>query len=333
MYSKNLLVAVLTLTMGLAISPVTGQQRRDQAEKAEGGRAQARRKADQPDQQKAPSEFDAEKAKEVSDAIRASMEQLKIECRSRETEHLLVFSDLDDETLDRMAELAESSFRVASRLLKIEDPIPLFPHKLPVVVVRQRDHFQKLYCNFFQTDQEPRTSVVWRHTGDDPLLLVSNLPDERARIPVFSGNWSQWTACWVATALLQREFCPDPEQLRIRPWVNDGFGRYCCLLAQDNPQVIDEYRKLFRFHYLSQDSMFDFDPHRGNRKWYEVHAVSVVEYLLVGPNPEGFANYIDACRGQEEVDDMTPLHRLGWRENQMQPDWLAFARTGELKRN
>lgn len=256
---------------------------------------------------------------------------LKLDMQIAETEHLLVFSDLEKSETDSIAALADKAFLSACRLLKIEDSKKLFPNKVVVVVLNKDEYFERVQQAIFESPLTTSRSVLWRTEGELPCLLVSNFPAYKFRTPGFSGNWSQFTARFVGTLVLLQRYPTDATHSRVPVWARNGFGLYASLLAQDSPQVTQSYRDLFRERLQDKVKLFDFST--GTKEFYNYHVASVVEYLYSDSESDRFDQLLQALQRQKVVHDdrvfMDLPTELEWNPVAMEREWRFFAKTGK----
>jgi hypothetical protein len=279
----------------------------------------------------AKTEFDPARIEAAKQHFTALLKGLKLNMELVETEHLLVFTDLEKTQADAIAGLADKAFLTACRLLKIEDTKKLFPNKLAVVVLEKDRFYEPLQQAMFETPLTSSRSVLWRTEGEMPCLLVSNLPAYDFRTPGFSANWSQFTARFIGTVVLLQRYPTDTTHSRLPVWARNGFGVYASLLAQDSPETTQAYRALFRERLQDKVKIFDFTS--GSKEFYNFHVTSVVEYLFSDSESARFDALIQVLRKQKVVhDDRVFLDlptELGWDRVVMEREWRYFAKTGK----
>ncbi len=276
-------------------------------------------------------DFDPVRVEAAKNEIQKNLNGVKLQMELKETEHLLVFTDLGSEATDSVASLAEKAFVSSCRLLKIDDTKALFPTKLSVVVLAKDQFYDSLQRQIFQTSFTASRSVLWRTEGEGPCLLVSNLPSSAFRTPGFSETWTQWTARFLGTVVLLKNFPEDATHSRLPVWIRDGFGLYASLVAQDDPNVVRSYRTLIRDRMQDKVKMFDFSS--GSREFYNFHVASVVEYLLSVPEPGEFEAFVSLLQKQKVVrDDRVSVDlqsELGWDREHLERHWRYYAKTGK----
>jgi hypothetical protein len=279
----------------------------------------------------AKTEFDPARVDAAKQHFAALLKGLKLNMELVETEHLLVFTDLEKAQADTIAGLSDKAFLTACRLLKIEDTKKLFPNKLAVVVLEKDRFYEPLQQAMFETPLTSSRSVLWRTEGEMPCLLVSNLPAYDFRTPGFSANWSQFTARFIGTVVLLQRYPTDTTHSRLPVWARNGFGVYASLLAQDSPETTQAYRALFRERLQDKVKIFDFTS--GSKEFYNFHVTSVVEYLFSDSDSARFDALIQVLRKQKVVhDDRVFLDlptELGWDRVVMEREWRYFAKTGK----
>jgi hypothetical protein len=276
-------------------------------------------------------DFDPVRVEAAKSEIQGNLNVVKIKMELKETEHLLVFTDLGSEATDSVAGLAEKAFVSSCRLLKIDDTKAFFPTKFAVVVLEKDQFYDSLQRQIFQTSSTASRSVLWRTEGESPCLLISNFPSSAFRTPGFNGNWTQWTARFLGTVVLLKKFPDDATHSRLPVWIRDGFGLYASLAAQDDPDVIGTYRTQIRERMQDKVKMFDFSS--GSREFYNFHVASVVEYLLSVPEPGEFEAFVSLLQKQKVVRDervsLDLQSELGWDRELLERDWRYFAKTGK----
>jgi hypothetical protein len=99
----------------------------------------------------AKTEYDPARVEAAKQHFAALLKGLKLNMELVETEHLLVFTDLDKIQADTIAGLADKAFLTAGRLLKIEDTKKLFPNKLAVVVLEKDRFYEPLQQAMFES--------------------------------------------------------------------------------------------------------------------------------------------------------------------------------------
>jgi hypothetical protein len=276
-------------------------------------------------------EFDPQRVDEAKNHFNKALQDLKLNMVLSETEHLLVFTDLEKTEADSIAGLAEKTFLASCRLLKIEAPKTLFPTKLAILVLEKDQYFEPLQRAIFETPLTASRSVLWRTEGELPCVLVSSLPSYKFRTPGFSANWTQFTARFIGTLVLLRQYPVDATHSRLPVWIRNGFGLYASLVAQDDPELTRAYRSLFRDRLQDKVKIFDFSS--GSQEFYNFHVTSVVEYLLAGGEANRFEALLQKLQKREVVrDDRLTLDvsmELEWDLAGMQLEWRYFAKTGK----
>lgn len=256
---------------------------------------------------------------------------LKLQMDVAETEHLIVFADLGEEETKGIAELSEEALLASCTLLKIDNPKTLFSTKLVVLVLEKDRFFEPLQRAVFETSLTASRNVLWRVDGDRPCVLVSTLPSPEFRTPGFSENWRQYTARFMGTVVLLRHFPADATHSRLPVWIRNGFGLYASLLAQDDRELTQVYRKLFRQRLTERTKMFDFSS--GPEEFYNFHVASLVEYLFSYHDPSRFEPMIEALRKQRVVRDerlgVDVMMEFGWDRNEIEREWRFFSITGK----
>ena len=309
----NLFCWLILLGGGIATETIVAQQQLDQK------RLVRPQQADPPKPEQDPA--DVARIETIKTEFTDALQQLKLVVRHAETEHLLVFTDLEQEEANKIAELSEKAFVTAARYLRADDIKALFPSKLPIVVLHNSHLFENLQRKIFNTPFTSNSYVLWRIDGDNPCLLVSEIPSSPFRISGFNENWSQHTARWMGTLMLLRKYPADEKNLRQPAWIRNGLGLFASLVAQDDPALIRSYRRLFSERLTSRSRVFDCSS--GKRDFHLLHATSLVEYLIAG-DPDRFLAVIEACRSEKVVDDdslnLNIQIELGFKSQTMDPE-------------
>jgi hypothetical protein len=281
--------------------------------------------------QQTEGQWDADGIEKAKRHFEKKLLELKLRMDMAESEHLIVFSDLGLEETKAIAELSEKAWLISCRLLKLDNPKTLFPTKFVVLVLEKDQFFDSLQRAVFETSLTASRTVLWRLDGDNPSILISNLPSHASRTSGFSENWRQFSARFMGTVILLQHYPANADHCRLPVWVRNGFGLYASLLAQDDPALTAAYRKLFRSRLTDRTKMADFSS--GPDDFYNFHVASLVEYLISYHDPSRFEPMIEALRKQRVVRDeslgVDVMLEFGWDRREIEREWRFYAITGK----
>jgi hypothetical protein len=244
-----------------------------------------------------------------------------------ETTNLLIYASYPDAKLKPLGELAEKSFALAAKQIKVEKPDELFKGKLAIFLIPDRRQYANLCLAF--TGKRPDQAELYevRARGDLPFAAIGQPLGEKYT----ETDWQMQSMAWVASAVLNKKLNTDPGAFDLPEWAELGFGRITALKAENNTVRLTTFRtktKALITGKLRGPTKIN-DVWNGSKgKEFDVLAASVVEYLAYGADADPFVKLMNGFKKSDSNPNPTiqnVLQGLELKWDDMDTAWKTFA--------
>jgi hypothetical protein len=241
----------------------------------------------------------ADKVAEQTKAARDNWALLEAgDVASHETEHLLIFAPKTfDKRLQTIGATLEKSFGLAVKALQIKPKDELWPGKLTVYLLNDREQFTAYVRR-----------IDKRRLAEDELgshFVEGDMPRAAASPARTKGDLSleNQAAAQIAAALLQKR---AGAKVLLPEWLLLGFGRATVWRAAPTDKAVGADRKLAQALVTAKKRTAQ-DVWGGTLEAEEsgVLRASLAEFLAYGPGASKFAALVDGFRPGENQESRT----------------------------
>lgn len=265
------------------------------------------------------------KAKEAADAAIKTAGLKGIE--SHDTPHLRIVAALPAAKLKPIGDLAEKSFAVAAKALKVEKPDELIPAKLTILLIPDRRSYANILLAITGKRPDATDLADCRTRGDLPFAAVGMPLGEKYT----DADWQQLAAAGAAVGVLNKKLGTDPGVFEIPEWAALGFGKLCAVKGEANGTKLAAYRTKVKSLLAGKlrGPVKISDAWGGAKgKEFDALAMSVVEYLAFGSDPEQFTKLLNGFKPSDTNPAPTiqsVLAALEWKWDDLDGQWKQFA--------
>ena len=241
---------------------------------------------------------------------------------SVETDDLIVYTAWPEAKAKSLATSVQKVYESTFKTLKFEPADSPWPGKLTVFFLPDRKEFTSFVRLVEQRkpDASDTTSVQVR--SKEPYILVGLETDSKFTEADMAGE----VGAAVAEALLNTKAGVTAGAAVLPTWITSGFGKLMVLKTDGNAAKLTAYRAKVRAlaakgkgaSFKASDAWAE-----GRTKEAETVTVSVVEFLLFGPDPAKFGKVLSGFKPSDE--NPTPTLEQALDIADYKPDTLDAA--------
>jgi len=245
-----------------------------------------------------------------------------------ETADLLLVATLPDAKAKSLAAFGQKVYETASAALKNDKKEVLWPGKLTVFLLKDREDFSKFFRKVLQERPDIRETVRVNLKGNEPYLVVL-LPEGPM---VRDADVQAEFGSAVAEALLKQKAEGKSANALLPDWLRVGFGN--AIVNKMDGQAGRAGAMRLKLRSVFVKSLKNPMPAKAWDVWgadrpkeFEALATSVTEYFVFGPEAERFPKMLQSYRTSDENQNPTTekaLELLDLKPDALDTAWRAW---------
>ncbi len=245
-----------------------------------------------------------------------------------ETADLLVVATVPEAKAKSLAAFGQKAYDAASAALKNDKKEVLWPGKLTVFLLKDREDFSKFFRKVLQERPDVRETVRVNLKGNEPYLLVL-LPEGPM---VRDADVQAEFGSAVAEALLKQKAEGKSANAALPDWLRVGFGNAIVNKLDGQAGRAGAMRLKLRSVFVK--SLKNPMPPKVWDVWgdsrpmeFEALATSVTEYFVFGPEWERFPKMLQSYRTSDDNQNPTTakaLELLDLKPDALDTAWRAW---------
>ena len=274
-----------------------------------------------------PAEVKVQKAAAIEKLAKAG--QLKP--TSVETADLLVYTSWPEPKAKVLAATVQKTYDLAYKTLKFEPKDPVWPGKLTVFFVPDRKEYNAFIRLVEQRKPEAGDTTSVQVRSKEPYILVGLESDSKFSDADMAGE----VGTAVAEALLNTKSGATAGAAMLPTWITTGFAKLMVLKMDGNSAKVGAYRtKVKALFAKGKAATAKSSDAWGEAKTKETEtiAISVVDFLLFGPDPTKFTKVISGFKPSDERPTPTleqALEVADYKPDTLDVAWKAWVAKGK----
>ncbi len=248
-----------------------------------------------------------------------------------ETSDLILYTTWPEAKVKTLASNLQKVYELAHKTLKFEPTDVAWPGKLTVFFVPERKEFTAFVRLVEQRKPDAGDTTSVQVRGKEPYILVGLEADAKATEADTTGE----VGAAVAEALLNVKAGVTAGAAVLPGWITTGFGKLMALRVEGNSAKLTAYRtKVKALAAKGKAATVKASQAWGdtNTKETETITVSVVEFLLFGPDPAKFAKVLSGFKPGENGTVPTleqALEVADYKPDTLDAAWKAWIAKGK----
>ena len=272
----------------------------------------------------------ADKTAEVKDQKEAAVEKLAkaslLKTALVETSDLIVYSTWPEPKVKSLAANVQKLYELAYKTLKFDPKDAVWPGKLTVFFLPDRKEFTSFVRLVEQRKPDATDTTSVQVRSKEPYILVGLETDSKFTEADMMGE----VGAAVSEALLNTKAGVTAGAVMLPPWITTGFGKLMVLKLDGNTAKMTAYRNKMRA-LAAKGKGANLKASEAwsetKTKETEVITVSVVEFLLFGPDPAKFTKVLSGFKPSDERPNPTleqALDVADYKPDTLDSAWKAW---------
>ncbi len=246
-----------------------------------------------------------------------------------ETTDLLVYTAWPEAKAKTLAAGVQKVFELAHKTLRFEPADSPWAGKLTVFFLPERKEFNTFVRLVEQRRPDPTDTTSVQVRGKEPYILVGLETDSKFTEADMAGE----VGAAVAEALLNTKSGVTAGSAVLPGWLTTGFGKLMVFRVEGNMAKLNAYRTRARA-LVAKGKSFKASDAWGESKTKETETitVSVVDFLLFGPDPTKFTKVLSGYKPSEERPTPTldqALEAADYKQDTLDAAWQAWLAKGK----
>jgi hypothetical protein len=243
-----------------------------------------------------------------------------------ETNDLIVYTTWPEPKAKTLAASMQKVYESTFKTLKFEPADSPWPGKLTVFFIPERKEFTSFVRLVEQRKPDPSDTTSVQVRSKEPYILVGLETDSKFTEADMAGE----AGAAVAEALLNTKAGVTAGAAMLPTWITTGFGKLMVLKMEGNAAKLTAFRtKVRALSATGKAAAF-----KASDAWSEIRTkenetvtVSVVEFLLFGPDPTKFTKVLSGYKPSDERPNPTldqALEVADYKPDTLDAAWKAW---------
>ena len=241
-----------------------------------------------------------------------------------ESADLLVYTSWPDAKAKSLAAGVQRVFELARKSLKFEPTDSPWAGKLTVFFLPERKDFNTFVRLVEQRKPDPGDTTSVQVRSKEPYILVGLDADSKFTEAETAGE----VGAAVSEALLNVKAGVTAGAVALPTWVTTGFGKLMALRVEGNAAKFAAYRQKAK-GLIAKGKAWKAADAWGEAKSKEtdIVAISVIEFLMSGPDPMKFTKVLSGFKPSDERPNPTleqALEVADYNPDTLDTAWKAW---------